>query len=356
MTERAAIILAGGKARRFQSEQQTWQDKALIELSGKPLLVHAVDNVQNLVEEIVIIVNEERRKAEYSEVLRKHHKENVRLLIDEKCDQLGGPLVAILTGLKSVKADYCLTLPCDMPLVQPGVIEYMLDAASGSRVVVPIWPNGRLETLLMALQKNSALEVAGTLCGLQLPRSDDIVRGALDVLFISTVAEIKKLDPDLRSFVNINSREDLFRLRPRHVEGPITENMQLNLGALPTAELKRLRNASVLAKTGDFSKASRIFASCATKLENEKLSFWTAISRENQCKTLLKGAKQQMTTEQEEGQIPQARKALLKAAGSYDSEAEMYETKGYVFLAERAKSDKMWCESLADKLLRKVGR
>ena len=356
MTERAAIILAGGKARRFQSEQQTWQDKALIELSGKPLLVHAVENVQNLVEEIVIIVNEERRKAEYSEVLRKHHKENVRLLIDEKCDQLGGPLVAILTGLKSVKADYCLTLPCDMPLVQPAVIEYMLDAASGSRVVVPMWPNGRLETLLMALERNSALEVAGTLCDLQLPRSDDIVRGALDVLFISTAAEIKNLDPDLRSFVNINSREDLFRLRPRHVEGPITENMQLNLGALPTVELKRLRDASVLARTGDFSKASRIFASCARKLENEKLSFWTAISRENQCKTLLKGAKQQMTTEQEKGQIPQARKALLKAAGSYGSEAEMYETKGYVFLAERAKSDKMWCESLADELLRKVGR
>jgi molybdenum cofactor guanylyltransferase len=356
MAERAAIILAGGKARRFQSEQQTWRDKALIELSGKPLLIHAVENVQNLVEEIVISVNEESRKAEYSEVLGKYHKENVRLLIDEKCNQLDGPLVAILTGLKSVKADYCFTLPCDMPLVQPVVIEYMLDAAKGSRVVVPMWPNGRLETLLMALERNSALEVAGTLCDLQLPRSDDIVRGALDVLFVSTVAEIKNLDPGLRSFVNINSREDLFRLRPRHVEGPITENMKLDLGALPTAELRQLRAASVLAKTGDFSEASRIFASCARKLETEKLFFWTAISREYECKTLLRGAKQQMTTEQEEGQIPRARKALLKAAGNYGFEAEMYRTKGYVFLAERAESDKIWCESLASDLLPKVGR
>jgi molybdopterin-guanine dinucleotide biosynthesis protein A len=354
MTERAAIILAGGKARRFQSEQQTWQDKALIELSGKPLLVHAVENVQNLVEEIVISVNEESRKAKYSEVLRKYHKENVRLLVDEKCDQLGGPLVAILTGLKSVKADYCLTLPCDMPFVQPAVIEYMLDAARGSRVVVPMWPNGRLETLLMTLERNSALEVAGTLCNLQIPRSDDIVRGALNVLFVSTVAEIRTLDPDLRSFVNINSREDLSRLQPRHVQGPLTQNMRLNLGALPAVELRRLRDASIVSKTGDFSKASRTFASCARKLETERLFFWTAISRENECKTLLKGAKQQMTTEQEVGQVSSARKALLKAADNYGFEAEMYETKGYVFLAERAKSDKMWCESLAGDLLSKV--
>lgn len=350
MTRRAAIILAGGKARRFQSEQQTWQDKALIELSGKPLIVHAVENVQNLVEEIVVSVNGESRKTKYSEVLRKHHVENVRLLIDEKFDQLGGPLVAIFTGLKSVKADYCLTLPCDMPLIQPKVIEYMLDLARGSRVVVPIWPNGRLETLLMVLERNSALEVASTLCHLKLPRSDDIVRGALNVLFVSTVAEIKALDPDLRSFVNINSREDLTRLQPRHVQGSVTQNMRLNMGALPLLELQRMREAVALVKNGEFSKASRTFASCANNLETEGLFFWTAISRENEGKTLLKGAQQHITPEREARQVSRARKALLRAAANYGVEAEMYERKRYVFLAERSSSDKLWCESLAGTL------
>ena len=46
MTKRAALILAGGKARRFQSKGETWQDKALAELSGKPLLIHAIENVR----------------------------------------------------------------------------------------------------------------------------------------------------------------------------------------------------------------------------------------------------------------------------------------------------------------------
>ena len=54
MTKRAALILAGGKARRFQSKSEKWEDKALAELSGKPLLIHAIENVQDIVDEIAI--------------------------------------------------------------------------------------------------------------------------------------------------------------------------------------------------------------------------------------------------------------------------------------------------------------
>ena len=72
MAKRAAIILSGGRSERFQNAQEMWQDKALVELLGKPLLVHSVENVQEVVEEVVICVNNEKRKAKYSEVLKKH--------------------------------------------------------------------------------------------------------------------------------------------------------------------------------------------------------------------------------------------------------------------------------------------
>ena len=352
MTKRAAIILSGGKAERFQSEQQAWQDKALIELFGKPLLIHAVENVQNLVEEIVISVNDKARKTRYSEVLKKHDMKNVRLLIDEKIDQLGGPIVAILTGLKSVKADYCFTLPCDMPLLQPKVMEYMFTIIKNSRVVVPMWPNGRLETLTMVLERKSVLEIASTLCNLKRPRSDDIIRGALNVLFVSTVGEIRALDPELKSFVNINSREDLAQLQPRRVQGTITENMQLNLGVLPALELQRLRDAASQGKEGKLSEATRIFASCANQLEMENSFFWAAISRENEGKSLLERAQQQTEPELVAGQVSEGKKALLKAAGNYGLEAKMHERNRCVFLAERARSDKTWCEAHADKRFR----
>ena len=77
------------------------------------------------------------------------------MVVDEKCDHLGGPLVAIFTGLKSVNAEYCITLPGDMPLMQRKVVDYMFEKAKDAFVVVPMWPNGRLETL-MVLEKQAA--------------------------------------------------------------------------------------------------------------------------------------------------------------------------------------------------------
>ena len=64
MTKRAAIILAGGKGKRFQTTRE-WEDKALAELEGKPLLVHAIENVQKRVDEVVVVVDENESENRY---------------------------------------------------------------------------------------------------------------------------------------------------------------------------------------------------------------------------------------------------------------------------------------------------
>jgi molybdopterin-guanine dinucleotide biosynthesis protein A len=61
--KRAALILAGGKSQRFQSKRREWRDKALSHLSGKPLLVHVVQNANEVVDEVVVCVNDETRKT-----------------------------------------------------------------------------------------------------------------------------------------------------------------------------------------------------------------------------------------------------------------------------------------------------
>ena len=344
MTRRAAIILAGGKGERFQSKPEIWQDKALASLFGKPLLIHAVENVREVVDEIVVCVNDEKRKARYAKILKEHDMANVKLITDEKIDHLGGPLVAIFTGLKSVDADYCLTLPSDMPFVQPKVTGYMFDKAKDSRVVVPMWPNGRLETLIMVLEKASALEIADTLCQLGRPRSDDLIRGALNVVFVAIAGEISAIDPELKSFVNINAREDLVKLQPRRVNGTLTENLHIKRGDLPTSELLRLREASALRKENKLLEAAGVFSSCAVRLEKENSLFWAAVSRENEGKNLLSLSKQQNEPEL----ASEGRRALLKTAVTYGLEAEMHEKCRCVFLADRARSDKSWCESRAN--------
>lgn len=344
MSGRAAIILAGGKGKRFQSDQEDWQDKTLTVLLGKPLLVHAIQSVQKVVDEIVVCVNEDDRKIKYDQILKKHSVVDVKFVVDEKIDHLGGPLVAIFTGLKAVNKKYCFTLPGDMPLVQPKVIEYMFDQAKRSRLVVPMWPNGRLETLSMVLEKTSVMEIAETLCMLGRPRSDDLIRGTLNVIFLSIIGEITAVDPKLKSFVNINSKEDLNRLQPRQVQGTMTKTMHINKGDLPTRELHLLRMASRLTQRRLLLEAAREFSSCADHLEKEGPFFWAAISRENEGKCLISLAKQQKEQKLVTEQTSMGKKALLKAAVTYGLEAKMHEDCGCVFLAERARSDKAWCE------------
>jgi molybdopterin-guanine dinucleotide biosynthesis protein A len=339
MTKRAAIILAGGKAQRFQTAEGKWQDKALAMLEGKPLIAHAIWNVQDVVDEVIVVVNDnDGRKSAYCDVLAQFQIEDVRIVTDLKIIGLSGPIIAILTGLKSANADYCLTVPCDMPLLNKKVADYMFNEINGSYVAVPMWPNGRLETLLMILDRSKVLEIAGVLAQLERSHPDDIIRGSLHALFVSPFGQIKALDPTLKSFVNINSPEDLERLQPRQAQGEVVENVRLNLGTLPIHMLNSLFSAVSERKSAAYLQASKLFAECACHFESEHLHFWAALSREHQAKSLREiiDKNGDLSSTMEDG--------FLQAAQNYDLEAKTYDENRCFLLADRAKSDKAWCE------------
>src|SRR5208283_4290563 len=347
MTKRAALILSGGKARRFQSKNRKWEDKALAELEGKPLLIHAIESVQDVVDEIAISVNDEERKAKYNQILQKFVRTNIPIVVDEKNNHLGGPNVAIMSGLKSVKADYCLTLPCDMPFLKPSVADYIFSEAEGFEVVVPMWPNGRLETLLMVLERRGCLEIADTLCKLNRPRSDDIPRGASNILFASPVNHIKTLDPELKSFININFKQDLNQPQTRPTNGAVTENLQVNLGVLSISDLQHLREGEDMLLAGKLSEAQSTFASCTSNFEVSNSFFWAAVSGENQSEAFLKLSQQQLEKQAATELDFEGKETFLKAANNYRVEAEIHEENRCWLLAERAWADKAWCESQA---------
>jgi molybdenum cofactor guanylyltransferase len=347
MIRRSAIILAGGKAKRFQTSQDNWQDKALAKLNEKPLLIHAIENVQDVVEDIVVVVNEnENRKSQYHNVLEKYHIQKARIITDLKIKNQSGPLIAILTGLKSSNADYCITVPCDVPMLSRKVAEYLFEEINGSSVAVPMWPNGKLETLLMVLERKSALEIANALSQLGRSHPDDIIRGASKTLFVSPLGEIKALDPELRSFININCQEDLSWLQPRQGQGTFVENLRLDRGVLSVEEIQRLVEASLKRDNSDFSDASKIFSSSGVRFKEEGLVFWAAISRECEAKCLLSildlCGKNEL--------IIDIKDALLKAAQNYGMEAVIHEENRCYLLAERARANKSWCEVQIKKL------
>jgi len=344
------LVLAGGKAGRFQGLHTVWLDKALALFEGKPLLVWVVENVVGEVDEVVVCVNSEERKAWYLEVLEKYHL-GVRIVVDEKVEVEGGPNVAILSGLKAVQTDFCMTIPCDMPFVKPEVVNYLfnLSETEGFEVVVPMWPNGILETLLMVLERSRAVEMVQTLCQFKRSRPCDIPRATSKTMLASPLKTIKTLDPDFKSFININTQEDLKKLQTRNIQGLVQQNIVFNREGLLVSDLQLMRDAVKMLQKDNFRKAQEKFDFCKRHFEDEDNFFWTALASEGKGEALLKQAQLPLSELrlQKENMLQtvfslsyECKEALSNAVDNYHNEARLYKKNHCTRLLERAIADK----------------
>lgn len=341
---KAALILAGGLAKRFQVEGRKWTDKALARIYGKPILVHIIEGVMPIVEEIIICVNNEKRKLEYSKVLRSYSIDQVKICTDICYPNISGPAVAITTGLKAAEADYCIILPCDTPFIQPAVLEHLFYTVKESSIAVPIHSDGMLEPLMFACERLATTRIAETLCLLGRDRPDDIIRGSSTVNFVSTVGELKSKDPELKSFININFQEDLTKLTARVSEkGPIKESIRLKLGSPKSSELRQLKEAAKNCTNNKLMEAFNVLDFLAERFESKSLGFWAGICREKEGRVLF-------TLSSVEGDVEVTRRyrlkgetAFMKAAQNYASEAEFYAKNRIDFLAKHAREDEFWC-------------
>lgn len=180
-------ILAGGRSTRMGT------NKAVLEFGGQRLIEGLLRKIRPLFPEVLIIANE---SAPYADL-------DVTVLPDRIPDK--GSLGGIYTAVHSSRFPQTFCIACDMPLANPAVIAYLRDQAEGFDVVVP-----RTEDGYQPLHA-----VYGKAC---LPRMEAMIRAEslkIDRLFPSVqvrtieAAELRDLDPSLRCFVNVNTREEL---------------------------------------------------------------------------------------------------------------------------------------------------
>ena len=196
MLQSSAVILAGGFSRRFG------QDKALVVLTGKPLILHVIDRVSEVVDEVLVVVSSETQKNTFETILEK----KATLVIDK--DDSQSPLVGAITGFEMSNAKYSLLLPCDTPLVSTQIIQFLLDMGANKSAAIPRWPNGYIEPLQAVYRTESALTAARSALKqgrLNMKSMIDNLRG---VRYVSTMV-LDQLEPDLLTFFNVNTPEDL---------------------------------------------------------------------------------------------------------------------------------------------------
>jgi len=194
--DKSAIILAGGVSSRFG------QDKGLLQLANKPLIKHVLDAISTLVDEKMVVASSKVQAENYAKVLGS----DFNVLID--VDDGHGPLVGALTGFKEAHGRYALLLSCDTPFVSKDVIPLLFELCINRYAVIPRWPNGYIEPLQAVYCAKPAYEAAKNALSegkLNLRSMVDKLRG---VRYVSTLV-LQQLDPDLRTFINVNTPLDL---------------------------------------------------------------------------------------------------------------------------------------------------
>lgn len=225
-----ALILAGGNSKRMG------QDKANLSLKGQTLLQHVVATMQQNFPEVIVSVRQPRPESDMPQV----------------CDDPAhsGPLAGLAAGLERADTAWVFAVACDMPFVTPAVIELL----AGYRATPPSTPpcqeggeysspevgqagiprsgsshKGRpggvgFQAVVPMVQGHpqplAAFYAASCLEGIHaLLKSGDkhSLRALLDRLQVRYVSEREMLaaDPQLSSFFDLDTPEDLARARGR---------------------------------------------------------------------------------------------------------------------------------------------
>jgi molybdopterin-guanine dinucleotide biosynthesis protein A len=196
LLDRSAVVLAGGFSSRFG------QDKALVELNGKPLLKRVVDAVRGIVDEVIIVTKTEELKETYAKLL----EPNVKFALDAADAQ--GPLVGAVAGLETAQGKYSLLLGADMPLVSAQVADLLFELCHNRTAAIPRWTDQRIEPLQAVYHTKTALKAAHMAFEDELLEVSDMVENLGGVRYVSTLV-IEQMDPQLKTFFNVNTPVDL---------------------------------------------------------------------------------------------------------------------------------------------------
>lgn len=181
------IILAGGRSTRIG------ENKAFLRLNSKSIIEQTLSKLQLLTNEVILATNtpEEYRRL------------GLKIVQDSVPHQ--GPLGGILAGLEASSNFLNVAVACDMPFLNPELLEFMIDFADNCDVVIARSKRG-LEPLHAVYSKRCIQPIRESLQG-----------GAFQIIGLFDKVKVKyiegeilaRYDPQGLFSFNINTLEDL---------------------------------------------------------------------------------------------------------------------------------------------------
>jgi len=188
-----AVVLAGGRSRRLQ------EDKALLKFGEKRLIQYVLDVVTPLFASVLINCNTPERYREWG------------LPIIEDIWPDKGALGGIYTALTHATTQHVFCVACDMPFLNPSLIQAMIDRAQTCDALIPKTPDGH-HPLHAIYSTRCKGPIESLLLQDRLKISN--VFPLVNTCYF-TADEIRQYDPQLNSFTNLNTWQDIETVRER---------------------------------------------------------------------------------------------------------------------------------------------
>ena len=187
------IVLAGGRGSRLGGV-----NKALLEVGGRTLLDRVRAALAGVTDETILVVNDDSLDA----------TPGVRIVRDP--EPHAGVLPALLVALEIASFPACILVACDMPFLSKDLVRALLERHRRYDVAIPV-VDGREQPMHAIYRRDPCRAAVAT----ALARGDRRMISFLGDLRVLRVGEdeLRRVDPLLRSFFNINTPEDLAEAR-----------------------------------------------------------------------------------------------------------------------------------------------
>jgi len=180
-----AAILSGGRNTRMEG-----RNKAFLEVDGRTILDRLIATLTPMFPEIVLVTRQPELYAGRA------------IRIVEDIFRARASLTGLHAALIHAQAPWIFVCPCDAPFIQPALVRLLLDSISPHVDAVVPRIGDYYEPLCAVYSKNCLAPIAA-----QLEREEFQIKGFFRHIRIQTIgeAQLRRVDPQLRSFLNVNT-------------------------------------------------------------------------------------------------------------------------------------------------------
>lgn len=187
------VVLAGGHSRRMG------EDKASLVFADEPLLPRVVQRLRQVCDDVIVVARTEQELPALPD--------DVRVLTDLLPDL--GPLGGLLTGLAAARTPFVFLAACDLPHLDPELVRWLAAHPARADVLLP-QRDGHAEPTHAIYGAACLAAIKGAVLSGELGMGSWL--GSVRVERIPEEAW-RAVDPGGRSFLNVNTPEDLERAR-----------------------------------------------------------------------------------------------------------------------------------------------